>query len=168
VDAGPCLERRSLRRGACQAVGRVHWAQALRAAAAVLATGAVAVPAGAATYYVSPAGSDDAAGTIAAPFRTLDRLQRVALRPGDVVLLQSGATFTGSLQLDRAGTPAAPISVTSSGPARAIVDGRLAGRTLSTSRPPTSGCRTSTSVARRTRPGAPPTRPRSTSGARRT
>jgi hypothetical protein len=130
VDAGPCLERRSRRRGACQAVGRAHWAQALRAAAAVLATGAVAVPAGAATYYVSPAGSDEAAGTTSAPFRTLDRLQRVALRPGDVVLLQSGATFTGSLQLDRAGTPAAPISVTSSGPARAIVDGRLAGRTL--------------------------------------
>jgi len=130
VASGPCLERRRVRRGACQAVGRVHWAQVLRAAAAVLASGAVAAPAGAATYYVSPAGSDNAAGTTSAPFRTLERLRSVPLRPGDVVLLQSGATFTGSLRLDRAGTPTAPISVTSSGPARAILDGQLAGRTL--------------------------------------
>jgi hypothetical protein len=112
-------------------VGRLGWARVLRrVTAAAVGAGLCASPAGAATWYVSPAGSDTAAGTTAAPFRTLDRLNRVELRPGDVVRLQSGATFTGSLVLNESGMPTAPITVTSSGPGRAVLDGQLAGRAL--------------------------------------
>src|SRR5689334_3134501 len=130
VATGPCLDRRRRRRPGCQAVARVHWARALRGLAVAFGAGALAMPAGAATYAVAPAGSDAAAGTAAAPFRTLDRLNRASLRPGDVVVLQAGATFTGTLELEEPGMATAPITVTSSGPGRAVIDGRWSGRTL--------------------------------------
>ncbi len=90
-----------------------------------------AAPAGAATYYVAPGGSDGAAGTSAgSAFRTIDRLNRVRLRPGDRVVLRSGATFTGTLKLFESGTASAPITITTSTGHRAILDGRGRGQTL--------------------------------------
>src|SRR5688500_13300593 len=41
------------------------------------------------TYYVSPAGSDSAAGTsITAPWKTITRLNSQALRAGDTILFE--------------------------------------------------------------------------------
>jgi hypothetical protein len=61
----------------------------------------------AATYYVSPAGADGAAGTAAAPWRTLQRAAN-AVQAGDLVVAQPGlyAGFT----LTAGGTAAAPIT----------------------------------------------------------
>lgn len=55
-----------------------------------LAVLASADAAAAATYYVSPSGSDSATGTDAAPFRTIGKAAQVA-RSGDQVLVASGS-----------------------------------------------------------------------------
>jgi hypothetical protein len=46
-------------------------------------------PTGGKTYYVAPGGSDSAAGTMAAPFRTMEKAANVA-NGGDVVYLRDG------------------------------------------------------------------------------
>ena len=61
----------------------------------------------AATYHVSPSGSDAAAGTLAAPFRTIQRAADVAA-PGDVVLIHAG-TYRETVRPAASGTPDAPI-----------------------------------------------------------
>jgi hypothetical protein len=81
-------------------------------------------PAFANDYFVSAGGSDGNAGTAAAvPWRSLARVNAVALRPGDRVLLRAGDTFHGGLALDSgdAGTAAAPIVITSYGVGRATI-----------------------------------------------
>jgi hypothetical protein len=72
---------------------------AVAAAAASLALPqAQAHAAGATTYYVSPGGSDSNTGTSpTAPLKTLGRASGLGLYPGDQVLLQRGATFSGKL-----------------------------------------------------------------------
>ena len=50
------------------------------------------------TYYISPNGNDNAAGTSAStPWKTINRLNTVALAPGDVVLFEGGQTFSGKI-----------------------------------------------------------------------
>ena len=52
------------------------------------------------TYYLSPSGSDAAAGTSpAAAWRTLGRASSASLTPGSRLLLQAGGVFTGQLTL---------------------------------------------------------------------
>lgn len=46
------------------------------------------------TYYVSPSGSDSAAGSLIAPWKTVARVNRATLNPGDTVLFQGDSTFT--------------------------------------------------------------------------
>jgi hypothetical protein len=79
----------------------------------------VAAPASAAlatTYYVSPTGSDAAAGTLEAPWQTVSRVDRAQLAPGDVVLFEGGATFSdATLMPPSSGTSAAPITFGSYG-----------------------------------------------------
>ena len=78
------------------------------------------------TYYVSADGDDAAAGTSeAAPLRSLAAVNRLALGPGDRVLLEGGAVHRGPLRLgsDDVGTPARPIRIGSYGRGRATVDG---------------------------------------------
>lgn len=79
---------------------------------------------GAATYYVSPSGSNAAAGTSpSAPWRTLARVNAEKLKPGDRVLLQGGQRFTGELVFTKgeAGDPAKPVVVGSYGSGRARI-----------------------------------------------
>jgi peptidoglycan/LPS O-acetylase OafA/YrhL len=76
------------------------------------------------TYYVSPSGSDDNPGTQPdAPWRSLERVNRSLLGPGDSVCLQGGQTFAGSLIIDRGGggSPRRPVSVGSYGSGRATI-----------------------------------------------
>ncbi|MDX6650519.1 MAG: hypothetical protein QOJ97_2470 [Solirubrobacteraceae bacterium] len=95
---------------------------ALIAAGLALAGGAVAIwllgggppPPGTITgrtYYVSPQGSDAAAGTSAGrPWATVARVTRARLRPGDGVLFKGGAAFSdATLELRASGTKDAPI-----------------------------------------------------------
>ena len=81
------------------------------------------ISAGAANYYVSPAGSDSSPGTRSHPWQSLAKINATHLKAGDCVLLASGATFTGSLVLDdtEAGLPGKPIVIRSSGQARATI-----------------------------------------------
>src|SRR4051794_10039115 len=50
------------------------------------------------TYYLSPAGNDAAAGTLAAPWRTLNKVA-ATVSGGDELVLRAG-TYTGGQQFD--------------------------------------------------------------------
>ena len=63
----------------------------------------------AATYYVSPSGSDAAAGTQVAPFATV-QFGAGKLNPGDVLVLRAG-DYHESVTVTRSGTSAAPILI---------------------------------------------------------
>lgn len=69
----------------------------------------VTTPPPGATYYVAPQGKDGGPGTMARPWRTLDRATR-NLDPGDVVLVRSG-TYPENVTIARSGTDSAPVAV---------------------------------------------------------
>jgi parallel beta-helix repeat protein len=78
--------------------------------------------ANAADYYVSPAGSDTSAGTSSAPWKTVGRVNRATLSPGDNVLFQGGQSFAdATLMPTTSGTAAAPITFGSYGTGRATI-----------------------------------------------
>ena len=54
-------------------------------------------------FYVSPNGSDTAAGTRAAPFKTLARAARAAVKPGTTVFVAPG-TYDGGFKTTANGT----------------------------------------------------------------
>ena len=65
---------------------------------------AVAAPGGT-TYYIAPHGNDSASGTSPSqPLKTLGRVESLDLQPGDKVLLQRGASFTGKLGVWKSGS----------------------------------------------------------------
>jgi hypothetical protein len=77
------------------------------------------------TFYVSPSGDDAARGTSeGSAWRTLDRASSARLVPGDRLLLQGDATFTGRLRIDAedAGDPSRPVVVGSYGQGRAHIE----------------------------------------------
>lgn len=99
----------------------------LAALGAVIAAANVAQASGTSsatsTFYVSPSGSDSNPGTAAAPWRTVARVNRAPLAPGDTVLFDGGATFTDqTLMPSRSGTGSAPITFGSYGAGRATID----------------------------------------------
>jgi len=59
-------------------------------------------------YYVSPTGSDSAAGTQTAPFKTLARAAQVATKPGTTVHVAPG-TYAGGIKTTASGTSSARI-----------------------------------------------------------
>jgi putative cofactor-binding repeat protein len=78
------------------------------------------------TYFVSPSGSDSAAGTTPlTAWRTVDRVNDATLAPGDTVLFQGGATFSdATLMPDESGSSTRRISFGSYGAGRAtLADG---------------------------------------------
>jgi hypothetical protein len=85
----------------------------LTAAASVLlaaagAASATTTPATTYNYYVAPTGSDSAAGTQAAPFKTLARAAQAATRAGTTVWVAPG-TYTGGVKTTASGTASARI-----------------------------------------------------------
>lgn len=77
---------------------------------------------GAADYYLSADGDDAATGTSpTTAWRSLDRLLRVALQPGDRILLRGGDHFHGRIFLAASGTEAKPLTVASWGEGRASI-----------------------------------------------
>jgi len=61
------------------------------------------IPATPYNYYVSPNGSDSAAGTKAAPFKTLARAAQVATKAGTTVFVAPG-TYAGGIKTTASGT----------------------------------------------------------------
>ncbi|HEX9958903.1 MAG TPA: right-handed parallel beta-helix repeat-containing protein, partial [Fibrella sp.] len=62
------------------------------------------------TYYVASSGNDSNNGRSAdAPFQSLNKVNSIALQPGDQVLFRRGDTFRGTLQIRQSGTSAQPI-----------------------------------------------------------
>jgi hypothetical protein len=67
----------------------------------------------AATYYVSPAGSDSSAGSSSAPFATLQRAANIA-NPGDTIYMRGGRyalNDTTAVRITRSGVAGSPITV---------------------------------------------------------
>lgn len=76
---------------------------------ALFSTGALA-----ATYYVSPSGSDSNNGTSqATAWRTIARVQQnsASFQPGDQILFQRGGTFPGHLTINSNGSVSQPIVI---------------------------------------------------------
>ncbi len=94
-----------------------HWSRFLLVLACLSSFPAVAE----ATWYVATWGSDDNPGTLAEPFRTIQRaLQEVA--PGDTVLVRGG-TYDIETNVDVHGAPGARITIASYPGEHAILDG---------------------------------------------
>jgi hypothetical protein len=93
------------------------------AVAAVAVAAVVPAAARAATFYVSKTGSDRYRGTSPAkPLRTIGKVNRLALRPGDRVLFRGGDTFTDQTLMPRtSGTRAARIVFGSYGTGHAAI-----------------------------------------------
>ena len=83
----------------------MHW---LRNSGIALFAGVV-MTAAARDYVVAPNGDDGAAGTAAAPFRTLAKAAAV-LEPGDVCLVRAG-TYRETVAPERSGTAEKPITI---------------------------------------------------------
>ena len=81
-------------------------------AAVLLAAGgnalAMTTPVTTYNYYVSPTGSDSAAGTKTAPFKTLARAAKAATQPSTTVWVAPG-TYAGGIKTTASGTSAARI-----------------------------------------------------------
>src|SRR5579859_3511318 len=73
------------------------------------------------TYFVSTSGSDGAAGTLHAPFRTIQHAANLA-RPGDTVLIRGG-TYPETVTPARSGTPGAPITFAAYNGENVTIDG---------------------------------------------
>jgi hypothetical protein len=80
--------------------------------------------ASAATYYVSPTGSDSNSGTsIASAWQSISKVNGIVFKAGDRVLFEGGKTFSGSIYFDvsDSGTASSPIEVSSYGTGRALI-----------------------------------------------
>jgi hypothetical protein len=79
----------------------------------------------AATYYVSPGGSDNNSGTSSGtPWKTIAKVNSFALKAGDVVLFKTGSIWREQLSITKSGYSGSPIKVGSYGTdARPIFSG---------------------------------------------
>jgi hypothetical protein len=77
-------------------------------ASAPTLSAATTTPATTYNYYVSPTGSDTAAGTKAAPFKTLARAAKAAVKAGTTVWVAPG-TYAGGIKTTASGTATARI-----------------------------------------------------------
>lgn len=67
-------------------------------------------------YYVSSSEGNDAnEGTVDAPFRTLQKISQVSLKPGNTVNFKCGDRFDGHFAVNGSGTGEYPITITSYG-----------------------------------------------------
>lgn len=67
-------------------------------------------------YYISSSGGDDSnEGTIGSPWKTLEKISLVNLKPGNTVNFKSGDRFDGHFVINGSGTKQEPITITSYG-----------------------------------------------------
>lgn len=76
-------------------------------------------------YYINNSGSDKNRGNKKNPFKTISRMNRVKLHPGDSILLMGGQVFKGTLLVYKlkAGTAQTHIYIFSQGKGKAIING---------------------------------------------
>lgn len=90
----------------------------ISAPAAVYATGT--------TYYVSPSGNDNNAGTSSgSPWQTISKVNGINFAAGDTILFQGGSSFSGNLQFNSSdgGNSTTRVTVDSYGSGRATING---------------------------------------------
>jgi hypothetical protein len=80
----------------------------LSSSVAIDVTAAATVPSTSTNYYVAPTGSDTAAGTKAAPFKTLARAAKAATKAGTTVWVAPG-TYAGGFKTTASATAASRI-----------------------------------------------------------
>jgi hypothetical protein len=139
--SGVNAHRREVPRGGIELdmAGAKPWSCHVRRLSLMVALGAAMFPAvtsaaglvclaSSRDFYVSPSGSDANAGTSpAAPWKTLTKVDSAALRSGDHVHLEGGATFSEPLApyAGMAGTSSAPIVFDTYGVGRATLAGGI-------------------------------------------
>lgn len=81
------------------------------------------LPAWATDYYISNAGNDTNAGTRPQPWRTVAKVNRQVLKPGDKILFAGGEVFAGNVVISEKSQtrPGQPITIGSFGPGRATI-----------------------------------------------
>lgn len=67
------------------------------------------------SYYVNSSGNDNNLGTISDPWKTLERVSRQTLNPGDSVLFNRGDRFDGHLSINGSGKDSLPVVIGSYG-----------------------------------------------------
>ena len=68
------------------------------------------------SYYLdSQKGSDESAGTIEAPWQTLEKIHQMELSPGDKIYFKRGSTFKGGFEITSSGKKGNPILVSAYG-----------------------------------------------------
>jgi len=85
-----------------------HAAAAVALLAAAMSANAATIPTTPNNFYVSPTGSDTAAGTKAAPFKTLARAAKAATKAGTTVFVAPG-TYAGGIRTTASGTASSRI-----------------------------------------------------------
>jgi hypothetical protein len=83
----------------------------------------------AATYYVATTGSDSNAGTLAAPFATIQKAITAVAAGGTIAVRGGTYALTTNVQITKSGTAAAPITLTRYGSEKVIIDGEALGYT---------------------------------------
>src|SRR4051794_19281961 len=78
-----------------------------------------------AAYYISQTGNDNNPGTKARPFKTLQKINSIQLKPGDRIYLRGKELFPGTLSLTINGTNDKPVLISSyeNGNGNAVIDG---------------------------------------------
>jgi hypothetical protein len=74
-------------------------------------------------YYFSQSGDDNNPGTKSKPFKSLQKLNNIILKPGDKIYMQGNEIFRGTLSLTINGTPERPVIISSYGDGMATIDG---------------------------------------------
>jgi Right handed beta helix region len=76
-------------------------------------------------YYVDTTGNDDNPGTKISPFKTIQKINTIHLKPGDAISFKSGQTFKGTVKIneDIKGDKLHPIIIRSYGKGRATING---------------------------------------------
>lgn len=72
-------------------------------------------PAAGNVYFVSPGGNDANAGTFAAPWKTIAKVNSMAFVAGDIVSFQRGGIWSGLLSISASGALGNPITLTAYG-----------------------------------------------------
>jgi hypothetical protein len=76
-------------------------------------------------YYISNDGHDENPGTIDEPWRTISKVNAINFTRGDSILFEGDHLFKGSIRLNDqdAATAEYPVTISSYGKGRAIIDG---------------------------------------------
>jgi hypothetical protein len=77
------------------------------------------------SYYISQEGDDGNPGTLSEPFKSLQKVNSLALNPGDKIFLEGGKVFKGPLILDSLdkGKKASRVQISSYGTGPAVING---------------------------------------------